>query len=145
MLVLCEGQVTEPRYFEDLKADVATRLVDVDVSPEGATPKTLVERAVARRKEDAKNARRDGDPGLAYDEIWCVFDVDEHPFIPDARQQARDNKIRLAVSNPSFELWVLLHFEDQTGHIERAAARSRVRKHIPDYEKHVRCPLLRGR
>jgi len=61
---------------------------------------------------------------------------------PKRLQQARDNKVSLAVSNPSFEIWALLHFEDQTGHIRREQVRSRLKKHIPDYDKELPCDVL---
>ncbi|MEO6195139.1 MAG: RloB family protein [Thermoanaerobaculia bacterium] len=67
--------------------------------------------------------------------VWCVFDVDEHPHLLDARQKARDNGIDLAVSNPCFELWALLHFQDQTAHLERDEARRRLKEHIRGYGK----------
>lgn len=64
-----------------------------------------------------------------------MFDVDDHLKIPDARQQARDNDIKLAISNPCFELWVLLHFQDQTASIPRNKLRAQLKKHIPQYGK----------
>jgi hypothetical protein len=50
------------------------------------------------------------------DEVWCVFDVDEHPKLAEARDQANANGIQLAVSNPCFELWLLLHFQEHRAH-----------------------------
>lgn len=100
-----------------------------------ASPRLLVERAAAKKREAQRDAKSRRDEFLAYDEVWCVFDVDEHPHLHDARQQARDNGIDLAVSNPCFELWALLHFQDHTAHIERADARRRLKRHLPGYEK----------
>jgi hypothetical protein len=74
---------------------------------------------------------------LRYDHVWCVFDVDEHPHIPDAKQQARDNGIELAISNPCFELWLLLHFQDQRSCIDRSALHHECVKHLPEYEKRI--------
>jgi hypothetical protein len=111
ILILCEGKVTEPSYFRDFQHQEKNRLVDVVIDDEGGVPKTLVERAVARRKEAEREARLQKDKYLRYDEVWCVFDIDSHPNLPDARQQARANGIELAISNPCFELWLLLHFQ----------------------------------
>jgi hypothetical protein len=36
--------------------------------------------------------------------VWCVFDIDEHPVIPEAKDQAPANRIELTISNPYFEL-----------------------------------------
>jgi hypothetical protein len=143
VLVLCEGQVTEFEYFDAFLREVENPLVVVEIDSTGGVPKTLVERAAARKKDSEKRARRERDENLKYDEIWCVFDVDVHPNLPDARQQARANGIKLAVSNPCFELWLLLHFSEQHAHIERKPAASLLRKYHPDYHKHVRFDLVR--
>ena len=37
---------------------------------------------------------------------------------------AQANQIRLAISNPCIELWLLLHFGDQNAHIDRSDAQS---------------------
>lgn len=135
ILVLCEGEVTEPRYFKDLRIELRASLVEIEIEGHGEGPKTLVERAALRKKESDHHARKERDAYLAYDEIWCVFDVDEHAKLADARQQARDNSIEVAISNPCFELWALLHFQPQTAYLERQAARSRLKTHLPGYDK----------
>src|SRR5205085_10173914 len=53
------------------------------------------------------------------------------------KQQARDNGLKIAMSNPCFELWLLLHFKYHSSHISREAAARECRKHIADYEKHI--------
>jgi len=143
ILVVCEGVVTEPQYFDAFKREEENRLVEVVIDNEGGVPKTLVERAVLRKKMAEQQAIREHDDNLKYDEVWCVFDVDQHPRLADARQQARDNGIRLAVSNPCFELWLLLHFSDQTAHIERKPAATALGKYIRGYDKHVPFEVLR--
>lgn len=143
ILVLCEGEVTEPLYFKNLRAELRTSLVEVEVEGHGAGPKTLVERASLRKRESDRYAQKEQDAFLAYDEIWCVFDVDEHAKLADARQQARDKGIELAVSNPCFELWALLHFQSQTAYLERQAARSRLKAHLPGYDKDLPFARLR--
>jgi hypothetical protein len=121
-LVVCEGEVTEPSYFNAVRR-AERGIIDLEIVP-GGVPKTVVERAVQLRNRAEQEAKRRGDEYLRYDYVWCVFDVDEHPFVPEAKQQAHDNRIDLAVSNPCFELWFLLHFQDQTAHIERARLQS---------------------
>ena len=135
ILVICEGTVTEAGYFKELRSLFRNSLVEIEIDDEGGVPKTLVERAAARKRAANRDARRQRDEFLRYDMVWCVFDVDEHPHLLDARQQARDNGIDLAVSNPCFELWALLHFQDQTAYLERGEARRRLKEHIPGYEK----------
>jgi RloB-like protein len=72
-----------------------------------------------------------------YDEVWAVFDRDDHPLYTEAQKQADDNKIHCANSDPSFELWLLLHFHDQTAPIDRKAARKKLKQHLPKFDKHV--------
>jgi hypothetical protein len=135
VLIVCEGTRTEPGYFSELRH--AERIpIDLIVSP-GGVPKTLVARAVELKNLAEKEAKSGKDDNLLYEEVWCVFDIDEHPSIPDAKQQARDNEIELAISNPCFELWILLHFRDQRAHIERGVVQRECTKYLPDYEKKV--------
>lgn len=70
-------------------------------------PLTLIQRAVKRKGSDDE-----------VDECWCVFDVEwpkHHPNLTEALQLAKTHGIQLAVSNPCFELWLILHYEEQTG------------------------------
>jgi hypothetical protein len=116
-------------------------LIELELSPGGA-PKTLVERAAAMKKDAAARAKREKDENLKYDHVWCVFDVDEHPFVPEAKQQTRANGIEVAVSNPCFELWALLHFCDQRAHIERGPLHHKCKEYMPGYEKQLPCSQL---
>lgn len=93
-----------------------------------------MERAVA-----AKKSKRE------YDQIWVVFDVDEHPKLAEAHQQARSNHLNVAQSNPCFELWALLHFQDQTAELTRHHAQRLCRQHMPGYEKLLPYAQLSGR
>lgn len=83
----------------------------------------LVERAVAAQRGEARQGKKER--GRAHDQIWCVFDRDEHPNFTEAIGLALRHGINLAISNPCLELWFLLHFEDQTAHLERRAAQGR--------------------
>ena len=96
-----------------------------------------------RNADHAAKAAKD--ENLRYDEVWCVFDIDDHPQVGDAKQQARDNGIQLAISNPCFELWVLLHFQDQRKHISRAQLRAACRKYLPAYKKDLPIEKLNPR
>lgn len=111
--VLAEGKVTEPQY---LRA-VASPEVHVDFGDMGSTPMTLV-----RRAREEKKANRGADD---FDEIWCVFDYDEHPDVAKAIHEARQSGIGTAMSNPCFELWLVLHVEEQWAHVHRHAVQRR--------------------
>jgi hypothetical protein len=140
ILIVCEGVVTERHYFNDLRIQTKS-LVELQIEP-GGTPKTLVERGVELKKAAEKVAKREKDQNLRYDAVWSVFDVDQHPFLSEAQQQARDNGIEVAISNPCFELWALLHFQDQHAHIERHEVQRLCRHHMPRYDKRLPCETL---
>jgi hypothetical protein len=83
-LIVCEGTVTERLYFSDLRhlKHVALTLEFIA----GGVPLTLVQKAAA-----AIGSSSD------FDEIWVVFDVDEHPNVPEAIRQAERNKLKMAI------------------------------------------------
>ena len=68
-----------------------------------------------------------------HDQIWCVFDADQHPNIPEALALAAEHNIHVTLSNPCLEVWFLLHFGDQNGFIDRHAAQGKA-------EAVLRCP-----
>ena len=140
-LIVCEGKVTEPVYFGDIRR-MERGIIELEIVP-GGVPKTVVERAVDMKKQSERDAKRRQDENLRYDSVWCVFDIDEHPFVPEAKQQAQANAINIAVSNPCFELWFLLHFQDQSAHIEGHTVQHLCRQHMPGYQKTPPCDLLR--
>ena len=130
-LIVCEGEVTEKHYFDDLRIQ---KQISIEIEfIAGATPKTLVEWAVRKKRALGRGEEK---------EIWVVFDVDTHPFLAEARQQAKDNSIRVAISNPCFELWALLHFQDQSAYIKCAEVRNLCKKHMPRYDKELPCSKL---
>jgi hypothetical protein len=54
---------------------------------------------------------------------------ENHPGLKDAKEQARQNSIEVAVSNPCFEIWLILHFQDHTAWLDNNDAR-RVRRKL---------------
>ena len=50
-----------------------------------------------------------------------MFDFDEHPNLSQAITEAAQSGIEVAVSNPCFELWLVLHLQDQTAYTTRSA------------------------
>lgn len=124
LLVFCEGEKTEPEYLNALKRepdvrDVAAVDLRVETGHGGNVPLTLVSLAV-----DARGRAVDEDGEI--DEFWCVFDVEwprNHPRLSEAIERAHNNDIQLAVSNPCFELWLILHFQDQGAWLDNDDAR----------------------
>ena len=111
--VLSEGKVTEPSYLHEW-ARRNRQTVGIKLEDAGMTPAALVRRAREYvRTQPRKRAARD------FDEIWCVFDTDQHANLPQAINEAGQSDIEVAVSNPCFELWLVLHAREQTAHIDR--------------------------
>ena len=130
LLVFCEGERTEPEYLRALKRQPFVRdvaAVDLRVEPRhgGAAPLTLVSMAAdARTKAISEEAE--------IDEFWCVFDVEwpiNHPYLEEAIDRARRDGIQIAVSNPCFELWLILHFRDHGGWLDNDEA-CRIRRQL---------------
>lgn len=135
ILVVCEGKKTEPGYLKQFQHHVRNPRVHIESLGPAGVPISVVERAISERTLAEAEARRQRDENLRWDQVWAVFDIDDHPNVTAAKQLAIDNGIALAVSNPCFELWPLLHFADQRAHIERAKLRSQLQKHLPEYDK----------
>jgi hypothetical protein len=63
--------------------------------------------------------------------------VDEFD-IREAVRTAREHGVNLAISNPCFELWLLLHFEQCRSHLRGyEAVVVKLKEHVPDYDKEV--------
>jgi hypothetical protein len=116
VLLFVEGARTESIYFTDW-ARRYRQSIQVRIDPYKAAPFELVKRASEHKRSEQRNEKRRR--GRAPDQIWCVFDVDEHPKLPEARDMAAANGIHLAVSSPCIELWFMIHFIDQTAHLHR--------------------------
>ena len=104
----------------------------------------LVDAAIDERLA-LDNDRIEDQPDLKADEVWCVFDVEGPEAgtpLDEAVRRARNGRVELAVSNPAFEYWYLLHFE-LTDKLFRDAADviDDLRKHISDYDKSKLCSI----
>jgi hypothetical protein len=70
-----------------------------------------------------------------YDGVWCVVDTDSFD-IQAAQTAAERLGVDLAISEPCFELWLLLHFTGHTAHVDNGTAACRLlKKHLPGYDK----------
>jgi hypothetical protein len=123
--VFTEGERTEDGYLVYWRREFRdTAVVTVDDFHGG--PLQLVDRAVEAKRREALGQRRS--QGKAHDEVWCVFDRDEHPNFARALEKAAANGIGVAVSNPCIEVWFILHFADQNAYLEREEAQRRSRE-----------------
>ena len=75
---------------------------------------TVAEQAVARAQQEglAKRRRKKRDSFEKSDEVWAVFDRDAHPNFSEAVTLCEQNGVKVARSDPCFELWLILHKSD---------------------------------
>jgi hypothetical protein len=144
ILVVCEGKLTEPKYLRDFQHHHRNPRVHVHVHGEVGVPMTVVQLAATERSQADRKAKAERDANLKFDEVWAVFDVDDHPHLEEAIELAARENVKVALSNPCFELWALLHFEDQRAHIARAKLRGRLQQHMKGYDKELDFSKLRG-
>jgi len=136
ILIVCEGEKTEPNYFKGLIT--ACRLSGARIKvmhPPATDPMSLVQF---------------GETQLGnHDRVFCIFDRDgnDEGFRQAVRkiensEAGRAGRFHAITSVPCFELWVLLHFRYTAAPftaVGRASACQRVlnavREHLPDYAK----------
>ena len=104
-LIVCEGEKTEPKYFEGFRVNKKL----IEIKGLGYNTLSLVKEAISLKE------------GNDYDQVWCVFDRDSFPAqnFNAAFESAASNNIRIAYSNEAFELWYLLHFQYYDAAIKR--------------------------
>jgi hypothetical protein len=137
--VLCEGGVTEPDYLREFvrHVDPDKRKVLKVLGGKGV-PYTVVQECVALRKELRSKNRHSMASG---DQIWAVFDVDEHLRLTEAAEFARVHDVKLAISNPCIELWGLLHAGEVDAPLTRQEAQRKLRDIMPGYD-HRKNPVF---
>ena len=110
VIVVTEGEKTEPQYINEFRR--MHRAPNVHVEKTGLDPQRVVEKAVKLKSRYGRGARPD---------VWAVFDRDEHSRFKQALQLAQQHGIRVAVSNPCFELWAVFHYQDHAAPIDAHA------------------------
>lgn len=140
ILIVCEGEKTEPNYFAGAREYYELNTVNVEVRGDcSSDPMSIVSFAKQRYREE-KDA---GDP---FDKIYCVFDKDAHDTYAQAMDALTSASPKNVYSNvnsvPSFEYWLLLHFVYSTrpytalpGNSSGNQVLTELKKYIPDYDK----------
>lgn len=129
-LILCEGENTEPTYFNSFRLSTAhVRALPVTSGDAMA----VVKAAIKRRQAEFEK-------GNEYDHYWVVFDKDATPNdqFNAAIALAESKGFQTAYSNQAFELWFLLHFDYVSGpmHRNQYSDRLKVLLGFP-YSKHI--------
>lgn len=130
--LICEGSETEIRYFKKFRS----RECNIDIVPIPSQYKSA-DKLVQKARATIGYSPYYPDEG---DMIWCVFDRDDNTnaMLSKAKQVAIKEGYQIAFSNPSFEVWFLLHFNNQTTPVENCETAIKLLKkkgRLEQYEK----------
>ena len=137
VLVSSEGTVTEPEYLHAFGRQVLRDSVSFRFVPrgtDGVSPDAVLKRM---KHEMNRMSLRKGD------EAWLVLDRDRwtddqlRPLLDWMTSATGGIGRGIALSNPKFELWLLLHFEPIAGCISAHSVDGRLAMHLPEYDKHI--------
>ena len=144
ILIVCEGAETEPNYFESLRDHLKLSTIRVKIKDRAGAPISVVDEAqaqVEKRKQDIRDGRTNVP---TFEAVWCVFDVENprhNQTFDRAVQTADQNNFQLAVSNPAFEFWYVLHFERTTRPFaDGDELKEYLKRHLPGY--HAAMPVF---
>ena len=115
-LIVTEGTVTEPVYFELLLGALELSRVWVRVIPgDHSDPRHVIRTADRIALEQQRQAEKKrlgiGEPE-DFDHVWAVIDTDvavRNGIWNEVQQLATARVVRLAHSTPCFEFWLLLY------------------------------------
>lgn len=101
-LLVCEGDVTEPEYFDQLKGLYREAIINITcLKNHHSDPTSLI-----------KRANREIHSLLKGDELWIILDMDEwtKEQFAELEQWSAPQKGRyVAISRPCFEIWLIMH------------------------------------
>jgi len=128
-LIATEGARTEPIYFDMFNGPQAT--IHVRLLPakkHDTSPPQVLKRAEDFAREIG--IRKD-------DEVWIVIDRDQwtEQQLYGVCLGCRTSAFALAVSNPKFEYWLLLHFENGSGISSSTDCTQRLMRYLPHFSK----------
>lgn len=133
-ILYCEGTNTEPVYFRAVQREFAKVILSIE--PGIGVPYTVATAAAKRCHElglSSPNARAKLDSYEQEDEVWAIFDRDQHPKFDEAVVLCRKAGVLVARSNPCFEIWIVLHIEDFQKPDGRHAVQAKLRTLLPEY------------
>ena len=146
ILIVSEGSKTEPSYFSEIRTAYRLHTANVEVRPSelGTAPIQVVH--YAKELFEQGDRHKNIQP-RAFEQVYAVIDRDDHESYFNALRLAEslDGKLKNDVrqfirfeaiaSVPSFELWLLLHYEDIRTPLHRDEVMRRLRQYLPCYEK----------
>lgn len=103
IVLVVEGERTEPDYFQMIERKFSD-LVKLEIVPpiKGSAPNHLLASALKKKNDYERSAAQP-------DSFWLVNDTDAHSNLHQTVKEAENSGIKVAISNPCFELWLFLH------------------------------------
>ncbi|MFF9808723.1 RloB family protein [Streptomyces coeruleorubidus] len=134
-LIYCEGAVTEKEYLDGYRLLLRSPNIQVKFGRTHGVPSELVEDAISHQARAPRSAEDKYEP---YDQVWCVMDVEapkQHPNLEAVLAKAKKNQINCAISNPCFEIWLILHFVKRGSYLSSHQACVELQAHKCGYSK----------
>jgi len=110
--IFTEGSKTEPKYFREFIqyfkiSQAQVKVIDRETS--ASSPKSVINDMISYVQENKIYASI-----TTKNDIYClVIDTDKWGLnLIDAVNEAHQRKYLVALSNPCFEIWLLMHFQD---------------------------------
>ena len=128
-VIATEGMKTERMYFEWFQRDGAVIQVEWLKGKQGSAPPQVLSRMQKRLK--IERLRHE-------DEAWLVIDKDQwtaDQLVELYNWSLKQDNYHLAVSNPMFEYWLLLHFDEGSGISAARQCIDRLKHHWPEFDK----------
>ena len=114
IVIATEGEKTEPDYFAYLERKYPDiNLIVVPANDGHSQPRQVLDKILCKKQEFEKEGKK------SY-QYWIVFDHDARPrtHLESVMQDAIDNQISVADSNPCFEAWLIQHFSSLADIVE---------------------------
>lgn len=141
ILIICEGQNTEPQFFRTIRDciidgeyDLGIENCKIEIRPEPRVEQEPESNIRKRKKRTLRIVEEEPDEDIkgvpplkwvqagrreleedTFNEVWTVFDNDNHPARKEAfdlaNESVHEKYVRIAYSSISFEYYLLLHFE----------------------------------
>lgn len=124
-----EGTKTEPLYFTLFNSRDSVIHVKCLKGKSDSSPPQVLNRMEKHLKEVGLRST---------DEAWLVTDKDQwnNSQLSQLHQWSQEQEnYGFALSNPKFEYWLLLHFENGSGVTSALDCSQRLARHIPGYDK----------
>ncbi|WP_175514072.1 RloB family protein [Oceanisphaera psychrotolerans] len=134
IIAYCEGKNTEPEFLKSFSLIHGNGLIKIECVGAAGVPVTIVNTCAEKIRELNKIAKKSNEPLDNDYQVWAVFDRDEHHNVEAAIEKARANNIKVAFSNPCFEIWPYLHFDNQTAPIHRLDMQKKLEGVLEGYD-----------